>query len=174
VPAFAGAASDVGIAIDPKYRFLYAVGGSSTYGFIAMFTITPSTGVLVPTSPSKIQIADGGLSQSIAVDGQGRFVYAVNTTTSTVSCFTIDQTTGILSPTTVPSVPTGNSTNGITADVSGKYVYAEAGPISGYVIDQTTGNLKPNTPAAVGGGGFAGPSTRQVLSITRREKMGRT
>jgi 6-phosphogluconolactonase (cycloisomerase 2 family) len=152
-----GATTGTAIAIDPKYRFLYFVAGSSANSVISMYTITSGTGVLVPTSPASITIA-GTLSQGIAVDGLGKFVYTADTDSSTVTSLAINQTTGVLTPTSVSSIRAGVNTSGVTTDALGKYVFAsdEYGDISEFTINQTTGNLSANSPGSLQGGGRAG------------------
>jgi 6-phosphogluconolactonase (cycloisomerase 2 family) len=155
----AGAIGGTAIAIDPKYRFLYSIGGGYASSEITMFTIDPATGILTPTSPASITIA-GLLSQSIAVDGLGRFVYTADTDTNTVTSLAIDQTTGMLTPTSAPITASVMATNGVIADAVGKYVYVEGeyGGLASYSIDQTTGNLNvvSDYPFMGGGGGFPG------------------
>lgn len=155
-----GAPTGIAIAIDPQHRFVYAIGGSDASSTIYMFTVTPGTGILLPTSPASIDIP-GLYSQGIAVDGLGKYVYTADTDSDTATSLVINQTTGVLTPTSVSSAATDKEPSGVTTDPSGKYVYVANkgdGYISQYVIDPNTGNLTPNNPAsAVGADGpFAG------------------
>jgi len=141
------------IAIDPGHKFVYSLAGGEANSVISMFTITPGTGLLVPTSPASVTIA-GTLSQGIAVDGLGKFVYTADTDSNTVTSLAINQTTGVLTPTPVPSVAGPRGADGVNTDASGRYVYisGQFGNINEYIIDQTTGNLTPNNPASANGG----------------------
>jgi 6-phosphogluconolactonase (cycloisomerase 2 family) len=141
------------LAIDSGHRFLYSLAGGEANSYISMFTITPGTGLLVPTSPAYVTIA-GTLSQGIAVDGLGKFVYTADTDSNTVTSLVINQTTGVLTPTSVTSIAGPREADGVNTDASGKYVYVSGkfGNINEYVINQTTGNLTPNNPATADGG----------------------
>ena len=103
------------IAIDPQYRFVYSMAGGEANSYISMFTITPGTGLLVPTSPASGMIA-GTLSQGIAVDGLGKFVYTADTDSNTVTSLAINQTTGVLTPTSVPSIAGPREADGVNTD----------------------------------------------------------
>ncbi len=154
-----GSIGGAAIAIDPKYRFLYVIGGGYASSSIAMFTIDPTTGILTPTSPAAVTIA-GLLSQSIAVDGLGRFVYTTDTVSNTVTSLAINQSTGMLTPTSVPITNSVMATDGVVADAAGKFIYVEGqyGGLASYSIDQTTGNLTvvSDYPFLGGGGGYPG------------------
>jgi 6-phosphogluconolactonase len=143
------------MAIDPMHRFLYAVGGESgSVNEIWMFTINPQSGALTPTSPASV-IVPGQFTQSIAIDGLGKYAYTANSDTNNVTALVIDQTTGLLTPAPVATIAAADAPNGVTTDASGKYVYVSNkldGVISQYVIDSATGNLSANNPATSNGG----------------------
>ncbi len=143
------------MAIDPMHRFLYAVGGESgSVNEIWMFTIDPQTGALTQTNPASV-IVPGQFTQSIAIDGLGKYAYTANSDTNDVTALVIDQTTGQLTPAPVATIAAVSAPNGITTDASGKYVYVSNkldGLISQYVIDSATGNLSANSPATSDGG----------------------
>jgi 6-phosphogluconolactonase len=155
-PAAYSPGGGAAIAIDPGHRFVYSIAGGQANSYISMFTITPGTGLLVPTSPASVMIA-GTLSQGIAVDGLGKFVYTADTDSNTVTSLAINQTTGVLTPTSVPFVAGPREADGVNTDASGRYVYISGkfGNINEYIIDQTTGNLTPNNPASANGGAGA-------------------
>jgi 6-phosphogluconolactonase (cycloisomerase 2 family) len=143
------------MAIDPMHRFLYAVAGSSgSVNEIWMFTINTQTGALTPTNPASV-IVPGQFTQSIAVDGLGKYAYTANTDTNDVTALVINQTTGVLTPAHVPTIAAVDAPNGVTTDSSGKYVYVSNkldGIISQYLIDSATGSLSANNPATSDGG----------------------
>ncbi|MBR0718545.1 beta-propeller fold lactonase family protein [Bradyrhizobium liaoningense] len=78
----------------------------------------------------------------IHITPDGRFLYASERTTSTLSAFKVDPATGKL--TTVGSVPTEKQPRGFNIDPSGRYL-AAVGELSDsmtvYAIDQATGAL---------------------------------
>jgi 6-phosphogluconolactonase len=142
------------MAIDPKYRYLYAASAYTTSAEVLMYSVSTTTGAVTPLSPATLSIA-GGDPYGLAVDGAGKFVYVADTTTQTVTSLAINQTTGILSPTPNSVVTAGKEPTGVTTDASGKYVYVANkgdGTIWQYVINQTNGDLTPNTPSYVAGG----------------------
>jgi 6-phosphogluconolactonase (cycloisomerase 2 family) len=89
------------------------------------------------------------------VDPSGKFAYAANYSSSTISVYTIDQTTGALTLVGTP-VTAGHGPYSVTVDPSGRFAYAanyHSGNISVYTIDQTTGALTTvGTPVAAGTG----------------------
>ena len=156
-----GTADCQSMAVDPMHRFLYAVGGSSgSVNEIWMFTINTQTGALTPMNPASV-IVPGQFTQSIAVDGLGKYAYTANSDTNDVTALAIDQTTGVLTPAPVPTIAAVDAPNGVTTDASGKYVYVSNkldGYVSQYLIDPATGDLSANNPPTSDGapGPFAG------------------
>ena len=149
------------MVVDPRGRFAYVanlVSNASDLSTISMYTINPSTGVLIPTTPATVPT--GWFPQGIAIDPLGRFVYTANTDDSSISMFTINQTTGVLTPTAPASVSTlipGEALSDpgfLTVDPTGKFLYVSASDsvdatVSMYTINQTTGVLTPTSPATV-------------------------
>jgi 6-phosphogluconolactonase len=81
----------------------------------------------------------------------GRFLYASERTSSTLTAYSVDPATGQL--TTIDSVPTEHQPRGFNIDPSGRYL-AVVGELSNdmtvYAIDQATGRLTKATSAPVG------------------------
>jgi len=78
----------------------------------------------------------------IHVSPDGRFVYASERTTSTITAYKVDSATGKL--TTIGSVPTEKQPRGFNIDPSGRYLAAVGERSDGmtvYGIDQTSGAL---------------------------------
>jgi YD repeat-containing protein len=129
------------MAVEPSGKFLYADGLAAVFAF----AIDPITGVLSPVAGSPFA-ADS--PQAITVDAKGKFVYAANTNSSTISAFAINSTSGALTP--VPGSPfaTGVAAVSISINPSSTFAYVATAqtspfPIFAYAIDPTTGALTP-------------------------------
>lgn len=115
--------------------------------FSAIYVFSVSSGSLTPVCSSSGPVCSpfkvtNGVA-SIAVDPGGKFLYATNPSTNTVSGFAI-QSAGNLTP--VPGVvfATGTSPAAAAVDPSGKFLYvtnAGATTLSQYTIDSATGDL---------------------------------
>jgi 6-phosphogluconolactonase len=140
-----------GMAVDRSGKFAYVANlesNASDLATISMYTITPGTGVLTPTTPATVPT--GFFPQGIAIDPSSRFVYTANSDDNTVSMFTIDASTGVLTPTAPPTVAAGWSPGFVTVDPSGRFVYVtnqDDDTVSMYTINASTGVLTPMTPA---------------------------
>jgi 6-phosphogluconolactonase (cycloisomerase 2 family) len=115
--------------------------------FSAIYVFSVSSGSLTQVCSSSgpvclpFQVPDG--LASIGVDPGGKFLYATNPSTNTVSGFAI-QSGGSLAP--VPGVvfATGKAPSAAAVDPSGRFLYvADSGAttLSQYTIDGTTGDL---------------------------------
>ena len=115
--------------------------------FSAIYVFSVSSGSLTQVCSasgpvcSPFKVTDG--VGSIAVDPGGKFLYATNPSTNTVSGFTI-QPGGGLTP--VPGVvfATGKAPSAAAVDPSGKFLYVAnsgATTLSQYTIDSATGDL---------------------------------
>lgn len=137
----------------------YAVnneGGSG--GSISQYTIGPN-GALTPMSPATVTTG-GSDPRYVAVDPQGKYVYAANMTSNTVSQFTVGAD-GTLTAMATPTVLMGSLTGGklyypagLTVHPSGQYAYVpllEAGSLNQYAIG-ADGSLSPLTPATIPAG----------------------
>jgi len=117
----------------PSFSAIYVFSVSSG----ALSAVCSSSGPVC--SPFKITNGIG----SIAVDPGGKFLYATNPSTNTVSGFVI-QSDGSLTP--VPGVvfATGTSPDAAAVDPSGKFLYVTnsgATTLSQYTIESATGDL---------------------------------
>ena len=145
---------NVGV-IDPTGRFIYVISSADNtiYGFSIAQTgvATPATNGALTAIPSFNPYNDATLNNPmwIMTDRGGKYVYVVNsgTTTSpgnTISEYSIDQTTGKLSPLPTPTIATGATPFFGTTDVNGHLYVANEGPpqtVSGYSINSNTGEL---------------------------------
>ena len=88
----------------------------------------------------------------------GRFVYAADFISQTVTAFSINQTSGALTPITGSPFPVGGNPDQVTVDPSGRFVYVAndgaVGPSGAGVlaVDPNTGALTPalGSPFAAG------------------------
>ena len=91
-------ALSIAIALDPvagKFAYVADTGCPDAFaGYISIYTINPTTGVLAPIGP-QIPTHDEG-ARSVAIDPFGKFVYAVNwgesDTAGSISSYTINAT----------------------------------------------------------------------------------
>jgi 6-phosphogluconolactonase (cycloisomerase 2 family) len=149
------------IVSDPRGRFIYVAhtAAFTTQGSVSGFSVNPTTGALtpVPGSPYTAGMATGGL----AIDSEGKFLYATNRNSDDVSGWVI-QANGSLTP--VPGSPydLGDATTPAavaTAPVGhGSYVYVAHNNMNGvpfvsaFTYHGTTGALTelPGSPFNAG------------------------
>jgi 6-phosphogluconolactonase (cycloisomerase 2 family) len=99
VGSLIGAVTADDVATDPHGKFLFV--GSETLPVIWAFLINPASGVLTasPGSPYITGFSAGGVTDILAVDASGLFLYAGQLdNTLGVAGFTIDPNTGALTP----------------------------------------------------------------------------
>ena len=82
------------VHVHPSGRFLY--GSNRGHDSIAIFSIDPETGQLIPAGYEPTQ---GKNPRNFAIDPTGTFLLAANQDTDSIVVFRIDQETGGLSPT---------------------------------------------------------------------------
>src|SRR5271166_4821397 len=138
-----------GLAVDSSDRFLYVANPSDpnpvvpTIGNISGFTIDPGSGQLTTILGSPFTVSNGTGPTVIAVDPNGRFVYAITTGTSnSLWGFQINATNGKLVPITgSPFSLTGGSVF-VLIDPDGDYLYIgseQSNGIAAYTYDPSTG-----------------------------------
>src|SRR6185503_20014649 len=118
---FAPTRFGAGLAMDPHGRFLYVAGSG-----LAGYAIDATTGALTPLSGSPFVTATGSY-RAVSFDGTGTFLYGSNQNGAAQSLygFRVDPASGSLSA--VPGSPyavNGGDNYGITAEESGRYVFA--------------------------------------------------
>jgi 6-phosphogluconolactonase (cycloisomerase 2 family) len=92
------------VTVDPTGRFAYVASAGTAGTGIYAFSIDATSGALTAIVGSPFDaVTPGTEPQFVTVDPSGKFAYAANEGTGTVSGFTIDQTTGAL--TAVPNSP---------------------------------------------------------------------
>ncbi len=143
---------------DPKGRFLFV--GDEFAGQIAVFQIDQTTGAL--TTTGTFQSFNMVSADSLAVDGNGKFLYVGQGSTTPlipIVAFSIDQNTGAL--TEIAGSPFNLGVATVHADSSGKFLLGVSGVldqpnsatddhISVFSINSTSG-----TPTAVAGSPFS-------------------
>jgi 6-phosphogluconolactonase len=163
----AGAVDPQSIAVDPAGKFAYVVNAGCNGGiggYVSMYTINPTTGVLASIGPP-VWTYDGDTPGPMTVDPSGKFVYVANPGDpwspdyGSVSMYSINATTGAL---TYTRMLNGNCPglcfpSSVAVDPSGRFAYVAGGGsdfptnVAMYTIDATTGALTSiGTIAAVG------------------------
>jgi 6-phosphogluconolactonase (cycloisomerase 2 family) len=139
-------------AVDPKSRYLYLPTLAST-GSIEIYPLNGYSGAPGPVN----QKVTGHKNTWIAIDPTGRFAYTANTTDNSITAYSIDPTAGTL--TEIGTSPTPATAQFVSADFSGKFLYASLGnkTVATYSIDQTTGALTLNATSGATTGNGAGP-----------------
>ena len=136
------------VVLHPSGQFLYAI---DTSGFIWVYDVNSSTGALTFTNQALVQLAGIGTDNPSygTIDPYGRFLYVVNTITSTIYGFQISPKDGSLSNGTQVTTNV-NSPQAAITDKTGSYLYVTNtgnNTVSGYAITQTSGALTPlSTP----------------------------
>ncbi len=136
-------------------RYAYAANAGS--GDISQYTIG-SDGAL--TSMATPTVAAGSQPRSVTVDPFGKFAYAANYVSNTISAFTVSAITGELTEVAGSPFAAGTSPTAVRVDTSGRFVYASnygwpaAGSVSAYAINPASGALTPlaGSPFAAGNG----------------------
>ena len=146
---FAAGDTTTAVAVDPRYRFLFATNEGATGGpgsnTVSAYTIDAGTGALTPVPGSPFVSVNA--PNEIQTDLSGRFVYVANYHNNTISAYAVDPTSAALTP--IAGGPPEAGIDGprhITLHPSGKFLYMTAGnegTIWGYAIDAATGALTP-------------------------------
>jgi 6-phosphogluconolactonase len=136
------------LSMDPTSNFLYI----ATSAGVSAFTVNSATGVLSSVAGSPF--SDGSVLRESAIDPSGKFLYAINNTTSnTISVFSINSSSGALAP--VAGSPFPMAINGLAYSVvvhpSGKFLYVsfpQSEEIAAWSINTSTGAITvvPGSP----------------------------
>jgi 6-phosphogluconolactonase len=132
---------------------------ANNYAFVAdlgldkvlIYKFDRETGKITPNDPAAGELKPGSGPRHFTFHPSGKFAYANNEMTSSVTLFDYDATTGKLTPqqtlSTLPEPTKGNSTAEIVAHPNGKFLYVSNrghNSIAQFVIDPTTGKLTAN------------------------------
>jgi YVTN family beta-propeller protein len=164
-----GAVDPQSIAVDPAGKFAYVASqGCDLSGYVSMYTINPTTGVLASTGPPVPSYDE--FTDSVTVDPFGKFAYVASSGDvwdidfGSVVTYAINPTTGALTSTTGGINGTPEFFNSMAVDPSGKFAYAADGgafppgsfggssSVSMYTINSTTGALTSIGMIAAGTG----------------------
>lgn len=145
------------IIADPSNQFVFVPCLGADY--VAQFLFDAKTGTLTPNAVPHVLAASGAGPRHLAFHPNGKFVYLVNETNSTLTLYTLDSTAGTLTEVqTVPTTPSGFSGTNTAAEVwvhpSGSWVLASNrgdDSIVVFAIDPTTGKVSSPTFTKSGG-----------------------
>jgi 6-phosphogluconolactonase len=129
----------------------YAVAADLGLDQLLVYRFDSTRGTLVPNEPPSIRLPAGGGPRHLAFHPSGRFAYANNEMTSTVSALAYDAQRGTFDElNTISTLPAegfeGNSTAEVRAHPSGKFVYVSNrghNSIAMFEVDPRTGKLTP-------------------------------
>jgi 6-phosphogluconolactonase len=119
---------------------------------VLVYRFDPAAGTLSPNNPPAATVAPGSGPRHFAFHPSGKFAYANNEITSSVTAFNYDAERGVLSEIhTAPTLPAEfdakrSSTAEVQVHPSGKFLYVSNrghDAIAIFTIDQTTGKLTP-------------------------------
>ena len=144
------------IAVSPSGRYAYgpnqlisAGGGFSPPGSVQAYVIDPATGA---PAWNGTEVAAGVTTRAVAVHPSGKWVYAVNYDSSSISVFAASPTTGQLTP--VQTLSFGFDPTDIVVHPGGNYVFVAGGvdrSVGVFTVDGTSGQLTLLSKATTGG-----------------------
>jgi 6-phosphogluconolactonase len=145
------------VTVDPTGQFAYVANFNSAT--VSIFKIDQCSGSLWASSKS---VPTGGQNAiALALDPHGRFLYVTNTASDNVSAFQVGSD-GSLTAVAGSPFASGDSTQGLTFDPSGDFVYVSQGfNVLGYSVG-TNGEL-----ALLAGSPYAAPGFLVSLTTDR-------
>lgn len=165
---FVAGAGPNSISADPKGRFAYVANMASND--ISAYTIDATTGALTQvvcaagcSAITPANFAAGTGTNSIAVDPFGKFVYATNQVSGSISAYTINVSSGALTAVAGSPFAAGAVPASVAIGPTGLFVYvanSNSGNISVYAINATTGAL-----TAIAGSPYAAGSLPYAVTI---------
>jgi 6-phosphogluconolactonase len=153
---FPGGSYNNGMVVAPSGRFLYT---ASPYdeelepnGSILVHEIDPVTGALMQVGGP---VPSGRFTFHVALHPSGRYLYATNRFSNTVSAFAIDEASGALTPLPGSPFKAGQGPSALVLAPTGKLLYVAnngSGDVSVFEVDPHRGTLAaaPGSPWAVG------------------------
>jgi 6-phosphogluconolactonase len=144
------------INLDKDNRFAFAA--DLGLDKILVYRFDAQSGKLSPNDPPHATLAPGSGPRHFAFHPTGKYAFANNEITSSVTAFTYDPARGALTEihtvTTLPQETKGNSTAEIVVHPTGKFVYVSNrghDSIAVFSIDAQTGRLTPAGHQQTGG-----------------------
>jgi len=162
------------VVLDPQGKFAYAANATSDD--VSAYTVSATTGTLSQidcgggAGCNGKNFSAGTYPNALAIDPAGKFLYAANANSNTVSAYTINGATGVLSAVSGSPYSVGPEAWGalsVAVDPSGKFVYAtsdQSNNVAGFSINVATGQLTPLTASPFAAGGQAYFITTTVTS----------
>jgi hypothetical protein len=145
-----------GVAVDPCNRFVYVANAGpglhadSVSAFSICSVVSESCQMpdysLQPVAGSPYSVTPGDFPGPIAVDAYGKFVYVVNTGSSTISGFKLSSATGALTALSPSSTATGQGPNSIAVRSDDSFLFVAnltSATVSQYSITPASGTLTP-------------------------------
>ena len=158
----------ISVAVSPNGQFAYVANFASTTGVNGLFayTINQTTGALSAIIVS--ESTTGSQPRSVTVDPNGKFVYVVNSGSTTgvngLSAYTINTNTGALTALSGSASTTGDGPISVRVDPTGKFAYVanfDSDGLSAYTINPNTGAL-----SALSGPPFtAGDGPNSIITV---------
>ncbi len=162
---------DLSISDNGSFTFTEAVANESGYAvtiktqpraFSQACTVSNGSGTINKSHIGSVMVSCVTLSPRFVIDSSGKFAYAANYNSNSISVYKIEDTGAL---TAVMAVAAGTNPDYVTIDPSGKFAYASntgSGNISVYAIDQTTGALTAGTAVAAG----SNPASVSIIPST--------
>jgi 6-phosphogluconolactonase len=147
------------ILTDPSNRFAFVPCLGSDY--VAQYVFDATKGTLTPNNPPTLKTAAGAGPRHIAFHPNGKLVYLLNETASTMTALSLDATSGTLTPIqTTSMLPPGFSGTNTAAEVwvhpSGAWVLGSNrgdDSLVAFSIDAATGKM--SSPVFTKSGGVS-------------------
>ncbi len=152
----------VAVTPDGKSAYVASLGTQGSVNDLTRYAIDPTSGSLTRRDSMYL----GGEPASLAIDPEGRFLYAARQqvdNNQNLFVFGIDGASGALSALTNVLTSNGSGPIAVVADPQAQFVYATGdGAIVPYVLDAATGTVVAGTPSApvasgADGGGVGDP-----------------
>lgn len=162
------------VVLDPHGKFAFAANATSND--VSAYTVSAVDGTLSQidcgggAGCNGKNFSTGAYPNTLAMDPAGKFLYAANANSNTVSAYTINGATGVLSEVVGSPYSVGPDAWGdqsVAVDPSGKFVYAtsdQSNNVAGFSINAATGQLTPLTASPFVAGGQAYFITTTVTS----------
>ncbi len=145
-------AHSVHISPDNRYALVADLGADGIFSY----RFDPASGALAPAGQALTKVAPGSGPRQLDIHPTGRYVYAINELSSTITVFSYDAARGALTELqTVPTLPKGftgaNAAAAVQAHPNGRFLYGSNrghDSIVVFAIDRRKGTLtySGNTP----------------------------
>jgi 6-phosphogluconolactonase (cycloisomerase 2 family) len=148
------------LVIDPRGKFVYVATESNS---ISIFEIDAQTGALQNVS----SVSTGTPTIALAVASDGKYLYALNSSSGSIYAYGINSVTGLLTPISGSPFAGSGPSNSIVINPLGKRLYVgNLSTIRGYRLFDNRGNLGglPQSP-------YEGVSVASGLSVDQSDSF---